>query len=177
MDTNFRKKFLVIVGSSYKEYGMSPVCGWIEALLGLENQELMQAEISELLIEILGQGVSGTSISSVNRAIKILKHYGAVKEYGNSKIGYKYVLNTDYDISDIFIQFFLLINRKTLKDLKKLEKEGKTAKDNALIRAIQNELTYLELMDEYFEESKQILEKLKKKYFPNQKARKEVRKN
>lgn len=170
MTTNneIRRKFLLLLGSTYKEYGMSANLGWIEGILGLEDQELMQAEISEALRDIMGNEKLGTSISSVNRALRVLKNYGAIKESGSAKIGFKYRISMEYDFFEIFMQSFLRLNKKALRSLKKMHKEAIAVSednllDEQLINAIKNEITYMQLMDEYLVQCIQLLKNIKEK--------------
>jgi len=56
MNMELRRKFLEILGKAYQDYGFSPINGWIEGLLCLETNELMQlfADIKALDINIVG---------------------------------------------------------------------------------------------------------------------------
>ncbi len=163
MDETLQQKFLKIIGNSYKNYGFSPLCGWIEALLGLEENGLSQLDISYQLSKIMRNEKTGTSLSSVNRALKILRSYGSIIRSGSAKEGYKYKLNTNPEFFDIFIQTFININKKTLNSLKKLKQSAITIRNNQLIKAINNELLYLEFIDMYFKESRNLLKDFKSK--------------
>ncbi len=162
-----RQNFLIILGSVYEEYGFSPICGWIEALLGLEDIDLSQGEISYKLSHFMKDQGVGTSVSSINRALKVLLPYGSVIRKGSAKKGYTYDLNTNPEFFDVFIQTFVKINKKAIKSLKKLKESTIKEKDQQLIKAIENETSYMEFMDQYLTESKKLLNKLKKRYFNN----------
>ncbi len=164
MIDDFRQKFLEIIGSSYQNYGFPPICGWIEALLGIEKKGLTQVEISYLLSKLMEDN-TGTSVSSVNRAMKILVPYGSVIRKGTAKEGYKFELNTDPDFFDSFIHNFINVNKRTLRLLKKLKQDSLNTEDVNLIEAIDGEIFNLKYMDEYLKESKKILYDLKEKYF------------
>ncbi|MFX1570980.1 MAG: hypothetical protein ACFFCV_21795 [Promethearchaeota archaeon] len=165
MKDDFQQKFLKIIGSSYQDYGFPPICGWIEALLGIKKKGLTQVEISYLLSTIMDDKNIGTSVSSVNRALKILVPYGSVIRKGTAKEGYQYELNTNPEFFDMFIQNFINVNKITLRSLEKLKQNCLKAEDTNLIEAIENEIVYLKYMDDYLIESKKILDSFKKKYF------------
>ncbi|MFX1568146.1 MAG: hypothetical protein ACFFCV_07245 [Promethearchaeota archaeon] len=169
MNERIRKEFLNILGNSYNEYNFPPICGWIEGLLGLERGNLTQSDIAFKLKSLLKNETAPTSISSVNRALKILEDYGGVIKEGSNKTGFKYRLYTHSDFFFLFIQRFISVNKKTLRALKKLRLIAQKENDVQLIKAISNELTYLEYMDDFFLESKQLLKELEKKHFNKQK--------
>lgn len=155
MSDDLRSKYFKILGDTYKEYGFPPLCGWIEGLLALEGKELMQAEISEKLTEILHENAA-TSISSVNRAIKTLESYGSVVKTGNPKIGFKYGINATPELFEIFLQNFLNINRRNLRILKKLKKKAVEVNDTKLINGLDFEIRYGDLMANFLSESKKL---------------------
>ncbi len=165
MIDDFRRKFLEIIGLTYQEYGFPPICGWIEALLGFKKRGLSQVEISYLLSKIMDNDNVGTSVSSVNRALKILIPYGSIIRKGKAKEGYHYELNANPEFFDMFVQTFINVNKRTLRSLKKLQKDSSKIEDTNLIEAIENEIVYMKYMDDYLRESKKILNTLKKKYF------------
>ena len=132
---NYRKEFLQIIGRSYKQYGYPEYCGWIEGLLNLEMHELTQRDISEKLAEIFPESKYPTSISSVNRALKILETYGVVEKDGSRKEGYSYRSVPAAGLVTSMLQQLLYVNEQYIIELEALSSK-KLGKDKNLREAI-----------------------------------------
>ena len=138
-----REKFLKILGNSYKKFGFPAILGWIEALLCLEKKELMQGEISIQLTNIFKDQNVATSISSVNRALKIMEFYKIVVKKGNPKIGYSYKINMD---SNFIIKFFynlIEMTKNVTKNLTDLKELAIKKDDQPLIVALNLQTDYM----------------------------------
>ncbi len=134
-----RQEFLRIIGSSYSQYGYPEYCGWIEGLMLLESKDWTQQAIAERLGEIFPDSKYPTSISSVNRAIKLLEAYGVVEKTGSRKTGYRYKMLTSSGLVSSMLQQLLMINNEFIRKLVSLE--GKDLEnDKDLKRAIRYQM-------------------------------------
>ncbi|MFX0070302.1 MAG: hypothetical protein ACFFAO_04345 [Candidatus Hermodarchaeota archaeon] len=140
MNTEFRKKFLMIMGEAYKAYGFPQITGWIKAVLYLENRELGQVEISEKITEILSNEDAPTSVPSVNRALKIMEGYRAIVKSGTRKKGYTYKINPFKNIPLGLFRRFSTINKNTIKNLNNLRVDLNQTEDKGLTDAIEKEI-------------------------------------
>ncbi|UCE13376.1 MAG: hypothetical protein JSV04_14470 [Candidatus Heimdallarchaeota archaeon] len=111
MISPLRGKLFDIFAKYYEEYGIPGLCGWIDTLFLLEPKILKdhpwtQRSISKRLTELFPNGKYPTSVSSINRAIKINVKYGTVLKEGTHKTGYTYTPTTGTEmITKIFEGF------------------------------------------------------------------------
>ncbi len=110
MISELRKKYLKLLGEIYVEYGFPEIVGWIDGIIAIESKPLTQSEISKKLSNIINRDDAFTSVSSVNRAIKYLEAYGAIRKKGNRKIGYKYSSNEETLFIGGFLQNFIIMH-------------------------------------------------------------------
>ena len=149
-NTFLRSKYLKIIGTAVKEYGFSPINGWIEGLLTIENNGLTQIDISEKLTEIMNNVDFPTSLTSVNRALKSMELNNLIIKKGTRKEGYIYYLNKFSDIPVGFIQKVLAVNTKNLKDLQDLKEEIVKSDDKSLLDGIEIEINFSNTVIKYF---------------------------
>ncbi|MFX0095685.1 MAG: hypothetical protein ACFFBD_28365 [Candidatus Hodarchaeota archaeon] len=117
MLTEARRKFFLIIGNAYEEYGFPHLCGWIEALFMLEPQTWTQKGISERLSELFPESEYPTSVASVNRALKIFETYGYIVKSGSRKLGYTYQLAPSSNMILAMFQRFIILNENFIKEL------------------------------------------------------------
>lgn len=139
---NLRNEYFKIIGEAIQEYGFSPLNGWIEALLSTENKGLTQREISDELSEILNDERFATSLTSVNRALKIMEANQIIIKEGSRKKGYKYYLNVLSGIPIGFFQKVLAVNTKNLMELQILKKKIVKSDDKSLLDGIEIEINF-----------------------------------
>jgi DNA-binding transcriptional regulator GbsR (MarR family) len=130
-----RREFLKTIGETYIQYGYPEYCGWIEGLMMLEPQEWSQATIAQRLGEIFSDSKYPTSISSVNRAIKLLENYGVVEKAGSRKTGYQYRLLSSSNLIASMLQQLILVSQKFIEKMKALKEKG-LKKDRILGKVI-----------------------------------------
>jgi hypothetical protein len=135
MSSNPRKELFKIMGKNYERYSLPPLCGWIEGLLLLEPKDWTQKDISERLSELLSEVKYSTSLSSVNRALKILEDYGVIVKSGSRKLGYTYKLAPSSKvIANMFLRF-ISYNDSFIEDLLFLKKNLQL-KDDLIVQNI-----------------------------------------
>ena len=130
-----RQEFLNIIGASYAQYGYPEYCGWIEGLLLLETKDWTQRGIAKRLTEIFPESKYPTSVSSVNRALKILEGYGVVEKTGSRKTGFRYRKLTSSGLVSSMLQQLIVINQEFIRGLESLSGKG-IKEDKELKKAI-----------------------------------------
>jgi DNA-binding transcriptional regulator GbsR (MarR family) len=135
-----RVEFLQTIGDSYTKYGYPDYCGWIEGLLLLEPKEWSQVGIAARLRELLPAAKNPTSISSVNRALKMLEGYGIVERAGSRRTVYKYRLLSSSSLVASMLQQLLLVNHDFIGKMELLAKKDKK-NDSDLERAISYQIS------------------------------------
>jgi DNA-binding transcriptional regulator GbsR (MarR family) len=145
-----RREFLILIGTTYDQYGYPNYCGWIEGLLLLEPKEWTQRGISEQLNKLFPESKYPTSIPSVNRALKILETYGVVEKQGSRKTGYRYRIDTSANLVFSMLQQLIAVNRNSMSSLKALLDRNQR-KDSGLRRAIYAELKAMRMWNHALE--------------------------
>ena len=133
-----RQMFFDLLGDYWKSYSLPGLCGYIDALLWLEQKDnWTQQTISNRLKELLGsESKYPTSVPSINRAIKVNVQYGTVIKKGNHKLGYTYhVATASTMITDMFQQM-IDFNEKMIDKLNKLLHFEEVKSDPDLIQAV-----------------------------------------
>ena len=115
-----RIEFLRTIGESYAKYGYPDYCGWIEGLMLLEPREWSQRGLADRLSELLPASKYPTSISSVNRALKILEGYGVIERAGSRKIGYRYRLLSSSSLVAAMLHQLLTVNQEFIRKMELL---------------------------------------------------------
>ncbi|MFW9956718.1 MAG: hypothetical protein ACFFCT_01490 [Candidatus Odinarchaeota archaeon] len=115
-----RIEFLRTIGESYTKYGYPDYCGWIEGLLLLEPREWSQRGIADRLTELFPASKYPTSVSSVNRALKILECYGVIERAGSRKTGYKYRLLSSSSLVASMLQQLIAVNQDFIRKMEHL---------------------------------------------------------
>jgi DNA-binding transcriptional regulator GbsR (MarR family) len=138
--SKLRIEFLRAIGESYTKYGYPDYCGWIEGLLLLEPQEWSQQGIADRLSEFFPASKYPTSISSVNRALKMLEGYGVIERAGSRKTGYKYRLLSSSSLVASMLQQLIIINQDFIRTMEGLESKDKK-RDADLDRAISYQIS------------------------------------
>ena len=119
-----RKQFFQILGQQYSLYGYPPILGRIEGLLTLyHKREWTQIEISQELDKIFPEKNDPTSVSTVNRAMKILEIYNVVIKQGTRKLGYTYKIGSRASYLVKMFEVFLHSTQSYIEDLGTLQKE------------------------------------------------------
>lgn len=137
--SNSRKIFFDLLGDYWKSYGLPGICGYIDALLWLEQRDnWTQSTISNRLKELFGnESKYPTSVPSINRAIKVNLQYGTVTKKGNHKLGYTYhVAEASTMLTDMF-QKLIDTNMDMIERMDNLLQSEDTKNDSDLIQAIQ----------------------------------------
>ena len=155
---DLRKKFIELIGTAIEEYGLSPINGWIEGVLNIENKELSQREISDRLSEIMSEDHFPTSLTTVNRALKSMEDKNLIIKKGSRKSGYKYTMNTLSGIPIGFFQKILSVNIRHLENIQKFKAEIAKSDDKALLNGIETQIIFSESIIQYFQE---LLDRLK----------------
>ncbi len=146
-----RQEFLRTIGLSYSQYGYPEYCGWIEGLLLLETKDWTQQAIAKRLTEIFPDSKYPTSVSSVNRALKILETYGVIEKTGSRKTGYRYRMLTSSGLVASMLQQLVMINNEFMQRLVALQ--GKELeKDKELKRAITYQMEAAQIWNKAVEE-------------------------
>lgn len=134
-----RKEFLSAMGEMYESYGYPSYCGWIEGLLMLESDEWSQRKISNRLRELFPELKYPTSITSVNRALKILEDYGVVEKAGSRKTGYRYSSISSSGVIATMLERFVVANQQFMDMMEALFARS-PKNDSALKKAISYEI-------------------------------------
>jgi len=155
MISNLRKELFKILGKNYERYSLPPLCGWIEALLLLEPKDWTQRDISQRLSELLSEVDYSTSLSSVNRALKILEDYGAIEKFGSRKIGYTYMLAPSPKmLTNMFLKF-ISYNDTLIHDLALLKEaeqfEGDLLLQNIIEAQIEGYTAFTQFLKHFIE--------------------------
>lgn len=132
---SLRTEFLHAMGETYEKYGYPDYCGWIEGLLLLEPREWSQRGIADRLRELLPASKYPTSISSVNRALKMLEIYGVVEKAGSRKMGYKYRLLSSSSLVASMLRQLTVLNQEYITKMEGLASRDQKG-DSDLERAI-----------------------------------------
>lgn len=159
MNRDLRIKFFKILGDAYHENGIPEIIGWIEALMSIKKSTMTQKEISDELTSLFNDIDNPTSVSSVNRAIKTMLSLDLLNKEGSRKIGYKYSLNSDFDLITNVFQTILASNKKFLKRISRLRDDSGIKNDKDLISSIENQWEIYTTLQNSLEG---ILESLKK---------------
>ncbi len=119
MISPLRERLFDIFASYYEEYGIPGLCGWIDTLLLLEpnEQQWTQQSISKRLTDFFPNGKYPTSVSSINRAIRINEKYGTVLKKGTHKTGYTYAAATGTEMIAKIFEGFIEKTNLCLNDL------------------------------------------------------------
>lgn len=144
-----RKKFFDLLAKNYEEYSFPTLCGWIEALMHLEPKKWTQKDLSNRLSELFTNPDSTTSLSSVNRAVKILEEYGTILKTGSRKIGYYYTLSPDSQVVINMFQHMLNTNNIFINELAAILKTENLSKDEKLQKTIRGQLTEAEKLSKF----------------------------
>ncbi|MFX0050090.1 MAG: hypothetical protein ACFE8U_02250 [Candidatus Hermodarchaeota archaeon] len=125
-----RKKIFDIFAKYYEEYGIPGLCGWIDTLFLLEPQnpngrQWTQKTISKRLTELFPDKKYPTSVSSINRAIKINEKYGTVLKEGTHKTGYTYKATSGTEMITKIFEGFIEKTNFCINDLQLLLDECK----------------------------------------------------
>jgi hypothetical protein len=126
MISPLRKKLFDIFAKYYEEYGIPGLCGWIDTLFLLEPQDpsghqWTQRAISKRLLELFPHGKYPTSVSSINRAIKINEKYGTVLKEGTHKTGYTYTTTSGPEMITNIFEGFIEKTNICINDLQQLQ--------------------------------------------------------
>jgi DNA-binding transcriptional regulator GbsR (MarR family) len=135
-----RIEFLRTIGESYSKYGYPDYCGWIEGLLLLEPREWSQRGIARRLSELFSATKYPTSITSVNRALKILESYGVIEKTGSRKIGYRYRLLSSSSLVASMLQQMTIVNQEFIRKMESLAVKDQKG-DADLERAISYQIS------------------------------------
>lgn len=160
-----RKQYFEIMAETYKRYHYPAICGWIEALMLLEPKEWTQKSLSDSLSELFPEPDSSTSVSSINRAVKVLEEYGTIKKSGSRKIGYHYTINEGAQAVINMFLYMVQINDDLARKLGKLKDTTEIKSDQKLqeLVAVQQTETirystyfrrFLSLMDSWLRRDK-----------------------
>ncbi|MFX1535834.1 MAG: hypothetical protein ACFFDI_16590 [Promethearchaeota archaeon] len=148
MISKTRKKFFILMGKYYEEFGYPRLCGWIDSLLMLEPQDWTQEGISRQLSEIFYDSDQPTSLASVNRALKILEKYGTIIKSGSRKLGYKYRAAPSSTILTSMFNQFITTNEKVIRELMGLKGEREFEDDQKLQEIVEFEINGIELFNQ-----------------------------
>jgi hypothetical protein len=162
-----RRKFFNILADYWKEYGLPGLCGYIDALLLLEEKEnWTQTIISKRFKQLFGiKSEYPTSVASVNRAISINVQYGTVIRKGSHKLGYTYHVATDVGMLTNMFQRFIDRNDFYLDEFSNLQSGNLESEDSDLNQAIQFQLFGIRIYNESLKTGLESLkEKLKEMY-------------
>ncbi len=122
-----QQKFFNILARFYEDYGIPGVCGWIDALLNLyifssDGKPWTQRNISSHLSNLFPKPRKyPTSVSSINRAIKINLEYCTIIKDGSHKEGYTYKAAEGSDLLISMFQNLIDKNRFYLGELEQLK--------------------------------------------------------
>ncbi|MFX0150570.1 MAG: hypothetical protein ACFFAJ_07330 [Candidatus Hodarchaeota archaeon] len=130
MISPLRKRIFDIFAKYYEEYGIPGLCGWIDTLFLLEPQnpngrQWTQKTISKRLTELFPDKKYPTSVSSINRAIKINEKYGTVLKEGTHKTGYTYKATSGTEMITKIFEGFIEKTNMCINDLQLLLDECK----------------------------------------------------
>ena len=115
-----------IFAEYYEEYGIPGLCGWIDTLFLLEPQDLnghpwTQRTIAKRLTDLFSDRKKyPTSVSSINRAIRINEKYGTVLKEGTHKTGYTYTAIPGTEMIVKIFEGFIDKTNVCVKDLQQL---------------------------------------------------------
>jgi DNA-binding transcriptional regulator GbsR (MarR family) len=160
MNKELRSEFFKILGETYKELGFPEIFGWIEGLLTLQKTEISQKEISNQLTSIFNEPDNPTSVSSVNRSLKVMESYGIILKQGTRKIRYTYKFNPDYNMITNTFHVVMNITKLYLDKISRLKEEPQMESDTELIKSIENQVKMYSNFSEFLEE---MLESIKNK--------------
>ncbi|MHA2361476.1 MAG: hypothetical protein ACXAB6_06060, partial [Candidatus Thorarchaeota archaeon] len=118
-------------------------CGWIEGLLLLEPKEWSQRGVAKRLKEIFPASKNPTSISSVNRALKILESFGVLEKAGSRKIGYQYRLVSSSNLVTSMLHQLVVVNQDFIRKLEVLTSKSQKS-DSELKRAVSYQIKMAE---------------------------------
>lgn len=112
-----KRQFLNIYADFYIDYGLPGLSGWIEGIIFLDPSNRgkfwTQSSISKELTDLFSSNSRfPTSVSSINRTIKICVQYGTIEKRGSHKQGYTYHPLKGNDL--LFNTFNSFINRNEL---------------------------------------------------------------
>lgn len=163
-----QQKFFNILARFYQDYGIPGVCGWIDALLNLylvsrDGKPWTQRSISSHLSKLFPKPSKyPTSVSSINRAIKINLKYGTIIKEGSHKEGYTYKAAEGSDLLISMFQNFIDKNRYYLGELEQLKGSPEPI-GSAVEMQVQGILYYNQMLEE-------ALNSVKNAIFPDEKS-------
>ena len=161
MDEDKRREFYIMMGKSYSDFGFPDIFGWIEALLSFNKLEMTQHEMSNELSKVFDNPDTPTSVSSINRALKIMEQYKIIQKTGSRKIGYKYCRNPNYEISSSVIVGVLESSEKSLQRYSKLKNIIENTDDTELLEELNIQIEGFSFLIEILEERLSTLTKRK----------------
>ncbi len=120
-----RETLFDIFAKYYEEYGIPGLCGWIDTLFLFEPQDpngnqWTQRAISKRLTELFPSEKYPTSVSSINRAIRINEKYGTLLKEGTHKSGYTYKATPGTEMILKIFEGFIDKTNVCINDLKQL---------------------------------------------------------
>ena len=149
--TEYRREYFKSMGELYESYHFPALCGWIEALMLLEEKEWTQKSLSDRLSELFPEPDSPTSISAINRAVKVLEEIGTIKKSGSRKIGYYYNLNPSIQAAISKFENLAQINDTFAKNLNSLKDSLEIKSDPKLQEVIAKQLKETIRLSTYFQ--------------------------
>jgi DNA-binding transcriptional regulator GbsR (MarR family) len=148
---SLRIEFLKAIGETYSKYGYPDYCGWIEGLLLLEPREWSQQSIAKRLNELFPAAKYPTSISSINRALKILDGYGVVEKAGSRKTGYRYRLLSSSSLVASMLQQLISVNQEYIRMMENIAVRN-TKGDSDLERSISYQISVAQVWNKAMED-------------------------
>jgi len=157
---DLKLEFLGIIGDTYDQYGYPEYCGWIEGLLLVEPREWTQIGISKRLGELFPASKHPTSISSVNRALKLLENYGVIERAGSRKFGYVYRLASSSSLVSSMLQQLVAVNQEFIEKMELLASKIQES-DSDLNKAVDYQIRVAQTWNQAVE---RLLESLSDEY-------------
>ena len=151
--TEPRRIFFDLLANYWKHYGLPGVCGYIDALLWIEQRDdWTQSMISKRLRNLLGhESKFAISVPSINRAIKHNVQFGTVIKRGNHKQGYTYHVAEDSTMLTFMFQRFIDQNNDILKKLSDLVQSSEVSTDYDLVQAVQIQILGIQIYNDSLE--------------------------
>jgi hypothetical protein len=109
----------------------------------LEPKEWSQRGVAKRLKEIFPASKNPTSISSVNRALKILESFGVLEKAGSRKIGYQYRLVSSSNLVTSMLHQLVVVNQDFIRKLEVLTSKSQKS-DSELKRAVSYQIKMAE---------------------------------
>ncbi|MHA1974264.1 MAG: hypothetical protein ACTSW1_14790 [Candidatus Hodarchaeales archaeon] len=157
MDSEIRKKFYNTLGIYYRKFGYSKLCGIIEGIITLhDKRDWTQKELSSSIKQIFPN--EAASISSVNRALKILESFGVIEKEGSHKIGYTYKMTSSSSYLLNMFEFFIKSNREYIESLESILRSMPKREDTILEETLSSHISACKILED---EYKKTLESLR----------------